>query len=179
GRCAEHPALASLLASDQILVGPMDREELRRAIELPAQRAGLAVEEELVDSLVWDTVGQPGGLPLLSTALLELWTRRRHRTLRLDDYVRAGGVKGAGARLAEEAYGRLDRDGQASAKRILLRLVTPGDTAEVVRRRAALSEFDLDRDADASRALDVLTDARLVTVSEGTAEVAHEALLHE
>jgi conflict system STAND superfamily ATPase len=25
----------------------------------------------------------------------------------------------------------------------------------------------------------VLTDARLVTVSEGTAEVAHEALLHE
>jgi WD40 repeat protein/DNA-binding SARP family transcriptional activator len=179
GRCVEHRALASLLASDQILVGPMDADELRRAIELPAQRADLTVEEELVDSLVSDTVGQPGGLPLLSTALLELWTHRRDRTLRLDDYLRAGGVEGAVARLAEEAFGRLDADGQAAAKRILLRLAAPGEGADVVRRRAPLSEFDLDRDGDASRAMAVLTDARLVTVTEGTAEVAHEALLHE
>ena len=179
GRCVEHRALASLLASGQILVGPMDRDELRRAVEFPAQRAGLTVEEQLLDSLVSDTVGQPGALPLLSTALLELWTRRRHRTLRLDDYLRAGGVEGAVARLAEEAFGRLDSDGQAAAKRILLRLAAPGETAQAVRRRAPLSEFDLDRDADTSHALNVLTDARLVTVSEGTAEVAHEALLHE
>ncbi|HET9723036.1 MAG TPA: BTAD domain-containing putative transcriptional regulator, partial [Actinomycetota bacterium] len=179
GRCAEHRALASLLASDQILVGPMDREELRRAIELPARRAGLTVEDKLVDSLVSDTVGQPGGLPHLSTALLELWTSRRDSTLRLDDYLRAGGVHGAVARLAEEAFARLDSDGQTAAKRILLRLAAPGETAEVVRRRAPLWEFDLDRDADASRALNVLAEARLVTVSEGTAEVAHEALLHE
>jgi WD40 repeat protein/DNA-binding SARP family transcriptional activator len=179
GRCAEHRALASLLASDQILVGPMDTEELRRAIERPAQRAGLTVEEELVDSLVSDTVGQPGALPLLSTALLELWTHRRDRTLRLNDYLRAGGVEGAVARLAEGAFGRLDGDGQAVAKRILLRLAAPGEGADVVRRRAPLSEFDLDRDEDASRAMAVLTDARLVTVAEGTAEVAHEALLHE
>jgi WD40 repeat protein/DNA-binding SARP family transcriptional activator len=179
GRCAEHRALASLLASDQILVGPMDGEELRRAIELPAQRAGLTVEVKLVDLLVSDTVGQPGGLPLLSTALLELWTRRRDRTLRLDDYMRAGGVKGAVARLAEEAFGRLDDDAHAAAKRILLRLAAPGETAEVIGRRAPLSEFDLNRDADASHALNVLTDARLVIVTEGTAEVAHEALLRE
>jgi conflict system STAND superfamily ATPase len=65
---------------------------------------------------VSDTAGQPGGLPLLSTALLELWTRRRDRTLRLGDYLRAGGVQGAVARLAEEAFGRLDGDGQAAAK---------------------------------------------------------------
>jgi WD40 repeat protein/DNA-binding SARP family transcriptional activator len=179
GRCAEHRGLASLLASHQILVGPMDADELRRAIELPAQRADLTVEEQLTDSLVSDTVGQPGGLPLLSTALLELWTHRRDRTLHLDDYLRAGGVEGAVARLAEEAFGRLDADGQAAAKRILLRLAAPGEGAEVVRRRAPLSEFDLERDADASRAMAVFTDARLVTVAEGTAEVAHEALLHE
>ena len=179
GRCAEHRALASLLASDQILVGPMDAEELRRAIELPAQRAGLTVEDGLVDALVSDTAGQPGGLPLLSTALLELWSQRRDRTLRLDDYRTAGGVEGAVARLAEEAFGRLEADGQAAAKRILLRLAAPGEGTEVVRRRAPLSEFDLDSDADASRAMAALTDARLVTIAEGTAEVAHEALLRE
>ena len=179
GRCAEHRALASLLASDQILVGPMDEGGLRRAIELPAERAGLTVDEKLTDALVSDTAGQPGGLPLLSTALLQLWTRRGDRTLHLDDYLRAGGVEGAVARLAEEAFGRLDGDGQTAAKRILLRLAASGESPEVVRRRAPLSEFDLARDADASRALRVLTDARLVTVAEGTAEVAHEALLHE
>jgi WD40 repeat protein len=179
GRCAEHRGLAALLASHQILVGPMNADELRRAVDLPAQRAGLTVEEELVDALVSDTVGQPGGLPLLSTALLELWTHRRDRTLRSDDYLRAGGVEGAVARSAEETFGRLDADGQSAAKRILLRLAAPGEGAEVVRRRAPLSEFDLDRDPDASRAMVVFTDARLVTVAEGTAEVAHEALLHE
>jgi WD40 repeat protein/DNA-binding SARP family transcriptional activator/energy-coupling factor transporter ATP-binding protein EcfA2 len=179
GRCAEHRALASLLASHQILVGPMDADELRRAIELPAQRTGLIVEDGLVDSLVSDTVDQPGGLPLLSTALLELWTHRRDRTLRLDDYLRAGGVEGAVARLAEEAFGRLDAEAQAAAKRILLRLAAPGERAEVVRRQAPLSEFDLDRDADATRAMDAFTQARLVTLAEGTVEVAHEALLRE
>ena len=179
GRCAEHRGLASLIASHQILVGPMDADELRRAIELPAQRADLTVEEPLADSLVSDTVGQPGGLPLLSTALLELWTHRRDRTLRFDDYLRAGGVEGAVARLAEEAFDRLDAGGRAAAKRILLRLAAPGEGTEVVRRRAPLSEFDLDRDPDASRAMKVFTDARLITVAEGTAEVAHEALLRE
>src|SRR5919198_4383238 len=179
GRCAEHRALASLLASDQILVGPMDEEELRRAIELPAERAGLTVEESLVESLVSDTVGQPGGLPLLSTALLELWTHRRDRSLRLNDYLRAGGVEGAVARLAEAAFGRLDGEEQAAAKRILLRLAAASDGPEAVRRRAPVAEFDLDRDANASRAMAALTDARLVTVSEGTVEVAHEALLNE
>jgi WD40 repeat protein len=179
GRCADHRALASLLASRQILVGQMEADELRRAIELPAQRANLEVEETLTDALVADTVGQPGGLPLLSTAMLELWTHRRDRTLHLDEYLRAGGVDGAVARMAEEAFGRLDAPEQSAAKRILLRLAAPGEGAEVVRRRAPLSEFDLDREADAARAMAVLTDARLVTVAAGTAEVAHEALLQE
>jgi DNA-binding SARP family transcriptional activator/WD40 repeat protein len=179
GRCAEHEALASLLAASQILLGPMREDGLRRAIEQPAERAGLTIEDALTDALVAHTVNQPGGLPLLSTALLELWTLRRDRTLHLDDHLRSGGVEGAVARLAEDAFGRLDADGQASAKRILLRLAGSGEGDEVVRRRAPLSEFDLDRDPDASRALAALTGARLVTVAEGTAEVAHEALLRD
>jgi WD40 repeat protein/DNA-binding SARP family transcriptional activator len=179
GRCAEHRDLATLLSSSQILVGPMNEDELRRAIELPAERADLIVEQELTDALVRDSAGQPGGLPLLSTALLELWTRRRDRTLGVDDYLGIGGVEGAVARLAEDAFARLDVEGQTSAKRILLRLALSGEGKDVVRRRASLAEFDLERDASASRALAVLTDARLVTVAEGTAEVAHEALLRD
>jgi WD40 repeat protein/DNA-binding SARP family transcriptional activator len=179
GRCAKHRAFASLLESDQILVGPMDAEELHRAIVRPAEHVGLSAQEELVDVLVADTLDQPGALPLLSTALLELWTRRRDRTLSLEEYLRSGGVEGAVARLAEDAYGRLDLNEQAAAKRILLRLAATGEGPETVRRRAPIEEFDLNRDPDMSDAMAVLADARLVTFSDGTVEVSHEALLHE
>lgn len=40
GKCAAYPALAAALSDDQVLVGPMTEEELRRAIERPAQLAG-------------------------------------------------------------------------------------------------------------------------------------------
>ena len=82
GRCAAYPELARLLGANHVLVGPMQRDELRRAIELPAQRAGLRVEPELVDRLLADVEGEPGALPLLSTALLELWQERDGRRLR-------------------------------------------------------------------------------------------------
>ena len=79
GRCAAYPELSRLLGANQVLVGPMRRDELRRAIELPRARAGLRVEPELVDALIADVEGEPGALPLLSTALLELWQQRDGR----------------------------------------------------------------------------------------------------
>ena len=42
GRCAVHGDFADLLEANQVLVGPMGRDELRRAIERPAQRVGPA-----------------------------------------------------------------------------------------------------------------------------------------
>ena len=64
---------------------------------------------------------------------------------------------------------------------MLLRLAGADDEqAEgFVRRRVPLDELELDRDEDAARALAVLTESRLLTVDEGAAEVAHEALLRE
>ena len=94
GRCAEHAELSTLVSANQVLVGPMRRDELRRAIELPARRAGLRVEPRLTKALVGDVAGEPGGLPLLSAALLELWQRREGRTLRHRAYDRSGGVDG-------------------------------------------------------------------------------------
>jgi DNA-binding SARP family transcriptional activator/WD40 repeat protein len=179
GRCAEHRAFAELLEPAQILVGPMDAEELRRAIEAPARQAHLNVEDGLADELVQATVGQPGALPLLSTTMLELWTQRRDGTLTLEAYRRSGGVEGAVARLAEDAYGRLNEEQQAAAKRILLRLAAESDGSEVVGRQAPLDEFDLENDEAAERALVALTEARLLTASDPVVEVAHEALFRE
>ena len=176
GRCAAYTELSRLLGAGHALVGPMLRDELRRAIELPARRAGLVVERELVDALLADVEGQPGALPLVSSALLELWQRREGGALRLSDYEQAGGVRGAVARLAEQAYERLDPAGRRLARRVLLRLAGEGEGEAVVRRRARLAEFEGDAVA---HVLDVLAEARLITISEGEVEVAHEALLRE
>jgi WD40 repeat protein/predicted Ser/Thr protein kinase len=179
GRFADYPELAELLAANHVLVGQPDVVELRRAIERPAARAGLHVEPDLVDALVADAAGQPGGLPLLSTALLELWLQRSNRTLSLAAYRESGGIESSVARLAEHAYARLDETEQPVARTILLRLAGEGEGDSIVRRRAPLSELDPDGNETVSRVLGVLTESRLVTVSEGSVEVAHEALLRE
>ena len=178
GRCAAYPELAMLLGANHVLVGPMQRDELRRAIELPAQRAGLRVERALVERLLADAADERGALPLLSSALFELWQQRDGRHLRLAAYERTGGVRGAVARLAEGAYDRLDPAQRTVAKSILLRLAGEDAGAGTVRRRVPLDELDADRD-DVRAALDALTGGRLVLVDAGTAEVAHEALLRE
>jgi DNA-binding SARP family transcriptional activator/WD40 repeat protein len=179
GRCAEHADLSTLMSANHVLVGPMRRDELRRAVELPVRRAVLRVEPRLVSALIAEVAGEPGGLPLLSTALLELWQRREGRTLRYEAYERSGGVRGAVARLAEDAYQRLSEPQRERARAMLLRLTGAEDESAFVRRRVPLEELDADRDELAAAALAVLTESRLLTVDEGAVEVAHEALLRE
>ena len=179
GRCAAYPELSALLATSNVLVGAMRRDELQRAIEGPAERAGLRVEAKLVEALVADVDHRPGGLPQLSTALLELWQRREGRRLTLAVYEQMGGVRGAVARLAEQAYEQLDEGRRAVARGVLMRLVGSGDGDAIERRSVALEEFELERDEDVARVVALLADRRLLTISEGTVELAHEALLRE
>jgi WD40 repeat protein/DNA-binding SARP family transcriptional activator len=176
GRCAAYPELSRLLGANHVLVGPMGRDELRRSIELPARRAGLHVEPELVDALTADLEGEPGALPLLSASLLELWQQRDGHQLRLGDYRRAGGVHGAVARLAERSYERLEPEQRELARRILLRLAGEGEGDAVVKQRVPMAE--LEGEAVAA-VLSALADDRLITIGEGEVEVAHEALLRE
>lgn len=177
GHCAAYPELADLLASNLMLVGPMTPDELRRAIELPARRVGLRVESALVDALVDEVAEEPGGLPLLSTALVELWQARDGGWLRLEAHERTGGVRGAVTRLAETSFGRLEGEERESARAVLLRLVGQGDGDAAVRRRVPVSEFD--RTPSVEAVLNTFTRDRLLTAADDTVEVAHEALIRE
>ena len=181
GRFAAVPGLAGLLGANQVLVGPMQASELRRAVELPADRVGLRVEPGLADALVDDVEGEPGALPLLSTALLELWQKREDEALTLAAYRETGGVHGAVARLAEGTYTRIPDERKPLVRAVMLRLVGEGEGKgeAPVRRRVPLAELDLERNEDVAVVLATLADSRLVTVSEGSVEVAHEALLRE
>jgi DNA-binding SARP family transcriptional activator/WD40 repeat protein len=176
GSIAAHPGVAAALAGQAVFVGPMSEGELRRAIEGPAARAGLVLDTGLADALVVDTLAEPGGLPLLSTALAGLWEQRSGTRLTLASYAASGGVGAAIARLAEGAYDDLDEGHQTACRVLLRRLAGPGRGDGVVRRRVALDELAALPDPRVWACVDRLAAARLLTVSDGYVEVAHEAL---
>lgn len=169
-RCAAHSELAAMVGTHQFLVGAMDAEGLRQSVEQPAWRVGLELEQGLAETILDDVASQPGALPLLEHALLELWRRRRGNLLTLEAYRESGGVAGAIAQRAEAVYGAFDADEQAVARRILLRLTQPGDGTEDTRRRATVAEFAAGTEANAAtveRVVGALVDARLLTLGSG------------
>ena len=181
GHCATYPSLAALVQDHQSLVGPMREGEIRRAIELPASKAGLQLEEGLVTRILDDVGSEPGSLPLLSHALLETWQRRQDHTMTMSVYLESGGVRGAIARTADAVYGQLEPAQQELARRIFLRLSEPGQGTEDTRRRASLSELlpGGDEQTALEEVLDILARARLITVGLDVVEVSHEALIRE
>ena len=186
--CAQYPLLRQAVAAEQEYIGQMTVEELRRAIEEPARRGGWEFEQGLVDILLQDIGAQgtsepePGALPLLSHALLATWERRRGRIFTLDGYRASGGVRGAIAETAESVFtDQLNQTQQELARDVFLRLTELGEGTEDTRRRAALNEL-VRQSAEAPQlraVLNTLAEARLITLNEDSAEVAHEALIRE
>ncbi|MEJ2758248.1 MAG: BTAD domain-containing putative transcriptional regulator [Anaerolineales bacterium] len=178
---SQYPELRDLAAKRQEYIGPMTTEELRRAIEEPAKQGLWEFETGLVDLILRDIGEEPGALPLLSHALLETWKRRAGHMLTLRGYEDAGGVRGAIAQTAENTYISFPEPDQTIVRNIFLRLTEFGEGTEDTRRRASLEELvshetDVDK---TNEILNKLAEARLVTLREDSAEVAHEALIRE
>ena len=151
GRLAEHAAFTERLGGALVLVPALTDGELREVVSGPAAAVGLAAEAELLDAVVADVAGRPAALPLLSTALVGTWERRRGDRLTLAGYLEAGGVTGALARSAEEAYAALDDDAQESARRLLVRLADTDEGGALVRRPVPLAELDLEGERGTAR----------------------------
>ena len=179
GELADHGALRTLVNDGTVLVGPMTPAEVRRAVERPAAVARLVLDDGLADTVVSDAGDEPGLLPLLSTAMAQLWERRDGSALTYAAYVGLGGLSGAIATLAEETYAGLSPTEQDTARLLLLRLTGPGDGAGVTRRRVPLGEVESLPHSGVREVLEELATARLLTVSDGHVEVAHEALFRE
>ncbi len=173
GRLAEHPGLAERIAGAVVLVPPLTDAELREAVAGPAAAVGLQVEPELLDAAAADVLGRTGALPLLSTALVGTWERRRGELLTLAGYLEAGGVAGALARSAEQAYAGLDQGERGQARQVLVRLADAEDDGVVVRRPLPLASLrPAHRDV-----VEAFVARRLLAVDDGWIEVAHESLL--
>ncbi|MFI7125585.1 helix-turn-helix domain-containing protein [Nonomuraea sp. NPDC050153] len=177
GRCAEHRELTAALREANLLVGPMQPDELREAIVQPAMAEGLTVERALTAEIVADVADEPGALPLMSHALREVWRRRTGKMLTLDAYESVGRVHGAISHTAEELYAGLSQEQARIARRILLRLIQPGEQAQDTRRPADRAELDPYGEADTALVIEHLARARLLTLHQDTVEIAHEALI--
>ena len=179
--CADYTNLREAISQHQEYIGPMSQEELRRAIEEPAHQGKWLLESGLVDLLLRDIGEEPGALPLLSHALLETWHRREGRWMTVRGYVESGGVKGAIARTAESVFTTLSEQEQKISRHIFLSLTELGEGTQDTRRRVLLEDLLSGREDQTmlQSLVKKLADSRLITTTETTVEVAHEALIRE
>nr|MBW4597454.1 CHAT domain-containing protein [Brasilonema angustatum HA4187-MV1] len=165
------------------LLSSMNREELQRAIEQPAEKMVVQLEGQLTQRILDDVGNEPGNLPLLEFALTRLWEKQQKRKLTHQAYDEIGGVKKALANHAEEVYKRLDETQQKIVPRIFVQLVRPGEGTEDTRRIATRAEVGDENWGLVSYLAGY--PARLVVTGrdeksgEDTVEVVHEALIRE
>lgn len=182
-QCSKYDNLRQALAVNRKDVGDMTSDQLKQAIEAPAEKKGWVFEKGLVDLILQDVGNEQGALPLLSHALVETWSRRSGRTLTFTGYSEAGRVQGAISGTAEEVYRDTLRTPvqQLIMRNIMLRLTEVTEGSPDTRRRAQRDEL-IPNEMD-QRVVDdvlmVLSEKRLVTISQNHVEIAHEALLRE
>jgi WD40 repeat protein/energy-coupling factor transporter ATP-binding protein EcfA2 len=185
GRCVELPHLASAMQSRCMVLGPMNKTELREVITGPAKLAGLSIEAGLVDLILHDIAAEKnsahtiGRLPLLSHALTGTWQQRRKGKLTAAGYTTAGGLRGSVETTGEKAWSQLDETQRGIARRMLLRLITIGEDGYDTCRKEPKHEL-LARFTDAENAavvLETLTAARLLTIHDSDIMFTHEIVL--
>jgi DNA-binding SARP family transcriptional activator/WD40 repeat protein len=174
GDISAHPDFAHVVERGLYLLGPMRSDDLRSAIEGPAEQAGLRLEPGLVDLLLREVEGAPGALPLLSHVMRQTWARREGSTLTVAGYRATGGVREAVSQSAESLFRGLTTGQQEVVRDLMLRLVVSDDSGEPVRTRAPRRSVAAD---DEHRVIiEKLLAARLLSSDGETVEIAHESL---
>lgn len=169
---------ADLLQDASLMLGPMTREEMRAAIEKPAEKQGASFEGGLIERILNEVGKEPGNLPLLEFALTLLWEQAESGLLTHASYERIGQVQGALVRYADSVYETLDEMEKGAAQQVFVQLVRPGEATEDTRRIASRIEI-----GEQNWSLtQYLADKRLVVTGQDssgnqTVEVVHEALI--
>ncbi|MDQ3761618.1 MAG: hypothetical protein M3460_07935 [Actinomycetota bacterium] len=181
--------------------------ELHAIIKAPADLAGLTLEPGLIERIAGDAAQAapppdgPSGraaitvLPLLESALTELWNRRKDGRLTHHAYEQIGGVIGGLAGWCDQAYHSLPPNQQPLARRIITSLVRLGDeTANIPSTRQRRTLADLrsekartveDSDNDIDTVVAALANRRLLITSrdpisnEPIVELVHDTLIRE
>ncbi|KAA3657698.1 MAG: hypothetical protein DWQ04_27285, partial [Chloroflexi bacterium] len=175
----------SYFAQHQVRLTPMDASQLRKTIKKPADLVGLKFEEDLIDQLIRDVLGEPSALPLLQFTLLKLWENRDRNRITWSAYRHLGGGRRALANSADTFFNNLPAADRPVVRDILLRLVLIGQGRSVARDRILRHElYTINAPKNhINQLLLQLISARLVRLiqskfeDEDKVELAHEALL--
>ncbi|MGC0211920.1 caspase, EACC1-associated type [Streptomyces levis] len=166
-------------------LAPLHTDDLKRAIAAPLARVPtLRFERGLPDRILVDVGEAPGRMPLVQLVLTELWYRRTPSALTHDAYDSCGGVGGAFAVHAEEAFQRLSEEERDRVRRLLVHLTRPGDGDAFVCRPVRTRELTPEHVVTARK----LAGERLVVLSRSSngvrqddeiVELAHQALTRQ
>ncbi|MBL8045008.1 MAG: protein kinase [Anaerolineales bacterium] len=172
-----HRPYADALQDSTLILGPMTRSELGRAIEEPARKQSVRFQSGLMERILDDVADEPGNLPLLEFALTALWDKQIARQLNHAAYDEIGQVAGALARYADDTYQGLSQAQKDQARSVFVQLVRPGENTEDTRRQATRTELGANWPL-----VQELASARLIVTNrepdhEETAEIVHEALI--
>lgn len=187
GHLLRYSGLIDWLKDGQVNIPPMGPKELRAAVEGPARRVGLCFEEGLVEAITAEAARIDHSLPLLQSALTQLWQDRVDGLLTHAAYQQIGQVTGAIGRWAEDTYSPLNAKEKRLVQHIFTRLVYYGEAEGAdTRQRRMLAEL-VPRPEEQEiihRLVNHLADARLLVTDgdltgTGTAEIIHDALLWE
>ncbi|MBW4511122.1 MAG: myosin kinase [Scytonematopsis contorta HA4267-MV1] len=162
-------------------LGPMNERELRNAIEQPAAKMKLELEEGLTSRIINDLGNQPGRLPLLEFALTQLWEKQKNWYLTHEAYQEIGGLNKALANHADKILEGKDEVEKFLIEQVFIQLVRPGEGTEDTKRVASEKEIGKEK----WDLVQYLASERLVvtgkdeTTQEKTVEIIHEALIRE
>ncbi|KST65375.1 nSTAND1 domain-containing NTPase [Mastigocoleus testarum] len=164
-----------------MLLTPMKPSELRVAIEKPAEKMKVELEQGLTSKLIDDLGKQPGRLPLLEFTLTQLWQKPNKWYLTHRAYGEIGGLDKALAKYADSVLQPLSVAEKQQAERIFIQLLRPGEGTEDTKRMATRAEVGENN----WNLVKCLADRRLVvtgwdkTNQVETVEIIHEALIRE
>ncbi|MBV6625919.1 MAG: hypothetical protein KI793_23805 [Rivularia sp. (in: Bacteria)] len=164
-----------------VLLTPMKREDLQAAIEQPAAKLKVELEQGLTSKLIDDLGNQSGRLPLLEFTLSLLWDKHDKWYLTHRAYAEIGGLEKALAKYADGVLNPLSAVNKEKAERIFIQLISPGEGTEDTKRKATRGEVGEDNWG----LVEELANHRLVVTGwdessqQETVEIIHEALIRE
>ena len=144
--CVRYDKLSSLISDQLQLVGAMKPADLAKAITLPSLVVGSEIEAELVSRIMNDMKGEPGALPLMSFALLDLFEAEKTKEgqamdLTLQEYFDRGGIESALERHANLVFDDFSAEQKELARGIFTKLINVGEGRTYTRRTAAFAEL--------------------------------------
>ncbi|NET13913.1 MAG: CHAT domain-containing protein [Okeania sp. SIO1H6] len=125
------------------LITPMNDEELKEAIALPAQKFEVEFTDELIKRMIQDYRQNSCHLPMLQFALEELWKRQKYGVISLASYEEIGGLTQVLGDYAENIYINLSQEEKEQARYIFTQLVQPisqeksGEVSRIATRKIA------------------------------------------